>query len=148
GVSANGQTVVGVSDSALGRQAFLWTEGGGMIGLGDLPGSRFFSFAHGVSDDGSVVVGESDSASGLQAFRWTQAGGMVGLGFVPGDVESTAFGVSADGSVIVGRGSTAGPVSHSRAFIWDSTQGMQDLREVLISQGDDLTGWTLIEALD
>ena len=74
-----------------------------MIGLGDLPGRSFDSFAHNVSANGSVVVGISDSASGFEAFRWTKAGGMVGLGFLPGDVESDAFGVSADGSVIVGR---------------------------------------------
>jgi probable HAF family extracellular repeat protein len=147
GVSANGGTVVGVSDSALGRQAFLWTEGGGMIALGDLPGSGFFSFAHGVSEDGSVVVGISHSASGFEAFRW-QADGMVGLGFLPGDVESEAFGVSADGSVIVGRGTTMDPRSDVRAFVWDTTEGMRDLRDVLISQGDDLTGWSLIESLD
>ena len=144
GVSANGRIVVGASDSISGRQAFLWTEEDAMIGLGDLPGRSFDSFAHNVSANGSVVVGISDSASGFEAFRWTQAGGMVGLGFLPGDVESDAFGVSADGSVIVGRSHNPGANERFR----DTIHGMQDLRDVLISQGDDLTGWELIEDRD
>jgi probable HAF family extracellular repeat protein len=119
-----------------------------MIGLWDLPGSGFFSFSHGVSEDGSVVVGISNSASGFEAFRWTQADGMVGLGFLAGGVESEAFGVSADGSVIVGTGTTMDPRSEVRAFVWDTTVGIRDLRGVLISQCDDLTGWSLIESLD
>ena len=45
-------------------EAFRWTTGGGMVGLGDLPGGNFYSDADGVSGDGSVVVGCSDSASG------------------------------------------------------------------------------------
>ena len=147
-VSADGSLVVGVSDSSAGRQAFRWTEAGGMIGLGDLSGGSFFSLAHGVSADGLVVVGISDSALGEQAFRWTQPGGMVGLGFLPGGIESDAFGVSADASIVVGR-DFLGPVGHSasRAFLWDATDGMRDLQEVLIGEGDDLAGWTLLEAL-
>jgi probable HAF family extracellular repeat protein len=147
-VSADGSLVAGVSDSGAGRQAFRWTEAGGMIGLGDLPGGSFFSFAHGVSADGLVVVGISDSASGPEAFRWTQSGGMIGLGFLPGGMESEAFGASADGSVIVGR-DFVGPEGHSepRAFLWDTSEGMRNLTDVLIGQGDNLTGWKLIEAL-
>lgn len=147
-VSADGSLVVGVSDSGAGRQAFRWTEAGGMIGLGDLPGGSFFSSAHGVSADGLVVVGISDSASGAQAFRWTQSGGLIGLGFLPAGMQSEAFGASANGSIVVGR-DLVGPVGHGeeRAFLWDTTEGMRDLKEVLIGQGDDLTGWTLIEAL-
>src|SRR5262249_42234017 len=32
------------------------------------------------------------------------------------------------------------------AFIWDSTNGMRKLRDVLISQGANLAGWTLTQA--
>jgi len=38
GVSANGLVVVGESESTSGTQAFRWTSGGGIVGLGDLPG--------------------------------------------------------------------------------------------------------------
>jgi probable HAF family extracellular repeat protein len=112
-----------------------------MVGLGDFPGGIFFSQANGVSADGSVVVGESSSAAGFEAFRWTEATGMVGLGDLPGgDFSSEALGVSADGSVIVGVSNTA---SGSEAFLWDAANGMRNLRDVLISQGADLSGWNL-----
>ena len=41
GVSADGSVVVGQSSSASGIEAFRWTSGGGMVGLGDLPGGIF-----------------------------------------------------------------------------------------------------------
>jgi probable HAF family extracellular repeat protein len=57
GVSANGLVAVGYSSSSSGYQVFLWTQAGGMMGLGDLAGGLFSSSASGVSADGSVVVG-------------------------------------------------------------------------------------------
>jgi len=143
GVSANGSVVVGVSTSANGtealgwQEAFLWTQGTGMVGLGDLPGGSFWSNVSGVSADGSVVVGQSFGAYGYEAFRWTQETGMVGLGSLPGGLfVSGATGVSADGSVIVGY-SVGGEV-----FVWNTTQGMRSLREILTNDyGLNLTGW-------
>ncbi|MDB9418679.1 PEP-CTERM sorting domain-containing protein [Microcystis aeruginosa] len=143
GVSANGSVVVGNSTSANGievlgwQEAFRWTQGTGMVGLGDLPGGIFWSSAQNVSADGSVVVGQSSGAYGLEAFRWTQGTGMIGLGSLPGGLfVSAATGVSADGSVIVGY-SVGGEV-----FVWNSTQGMRSLREILTNDyGLDLTGW-------
>jgi probable HAF family extracellular repeat protein len=146
GVSANGSVVVGNSTSANGiealgwQEAFRWTQGTGMVGLGDLPGGIFWSSAINVSADGSVVVGQSSGAYGYEAFRWTQGTGMIGLGFLPvgGFSVSAATGVSADGSVVVGH-SGSGEV-----FIWNSTQGMRSLREILTNDyGLNLTGWTL-----
>jgi probable HAF family extracellular repeat protein len=143
GVSANGSVVVGNSTSANGiealgwQEAFRWTQGTGMVGLGDLPGGIFWSSAINVSADGSVVVGQSSGAYGYEAFRWTQETGMVGLGFLPvgGFSVSAATGVSADGSVIVG-------YSRGEVFVWNSTQGMRSLREILTNDyGLDLTGW-------
>ncbi len=114
------------------------------IPLGDLPGGSFSSRATGVSADGSVVVGVGVSASGVEAFRWTAATGLVGLGDLPGgSFFSEALGVSADGSLVVGVGFSA---SGREAFIWDEANGMRSLRDVLIAQGDDLTGWTLLSA--
>ena len=115
-------------------------------GLGDLSGGGFLSQAEGVSGDGSVIVGVSISANGTEAFRWTQAEGMVGLGDLPGgSFSSRADGVSADGSVIVGDGSTTADAI--KPFIWNSSQGMRSLEEVLTNDyGLNLTGWRLFDA--
>lgn len=86
--------VVGNGNDAVGIQTFRWTSGGGMVGLGDMPGGSAFSSPNGgVSADGSVVVGYSDSTAGQQAFRWTSGGGLVGLGDLPGgNFTSIAWG--------------------------------------------------------
>jgi probable HAF family extracellular repeat protein len=120
-ISADGSTVVGESDSASGREAFRWTQSGGMVGLGDLPGGNFKSIARGVSADGSVVVGEGSSTSGQEAFRWTQSGGMVELGVLSGCTNSVAMNVSADGLVVVG---FCGSASGTEPFRWTQSTGM------------------------
>ena len=136
GVNGDGSVVVGQSQSRLlfpppaplySPEAFRWTAGTGMVGLGDLPGGEFDSEAKDVSSDGSVVVGYSTSASGREAFRWTAAGGMVGLGDLPGgEFESLAFAVSGDGSVVVGA-SLYGSFTDVGAFRWTAGGGMVDL---------------------
>ena len=69
---------------------------------------------------------------------------MVGLGdLAGGSFNSRAYGVSADGSAVVGRGSSA---SGTEAFVWDETNGMRGLMQVLMDQGIDMTGWSLTEA--
>lgn len=105
--SGDGRWVVGRGPSSSGWQGFRWSATDGIIGLGDLPGSMFYSEAYGVSDDGNVVVGVSKSGaaggpSNFEAFRWTPEAGMVGMGFMPGHNVSVARGVSADGHVIAG----------------------------------------------
>ena len=132
-VNGDGSVIVGISSSQSPEfelfvapgdgQAFRWTAGSGMVGLGYLPGYSN-SIATGVSADGSVIVGTCTSASNSQAFRWTAASGMVGLGYVPGYVYSGAAGVSADGSVIVG---TAWSLTNSQAFRWTAGSGMVGL---------------------
>jgi probable HAF family extracellular repeat protein len=118
-----------------------------MIGLGDLPGGVFDSFALAVSADGSTVVGRGWGASGEEAFRWTNGGGMVGLGDLPGGdmFESEGLGVSADGATVVGTGyGDSGP----EAFIWDAIHGMRELDVVLadLGLGPALSGWHLTSA--
>jgi hypothetical protein len=81
-----------------------------------------------------------------EAFRWTSDGGMVGLGALEPGGSSVANGVSADGSVVVGAATLCFPYDWYAAFIWDSTNGMRELGQVLTSLGIDLTGWTLDEA--
>jgi probable HAF family extracellular repeat protein len=158
-VSADGSVIVGASigyeliDGRPGGDAFRWTSSEGIITLGNLGFSR--SYANAVSPDGSVVVGSSSilywhagSFSALpEAFRWTEATGMVGLGDLEGggDPYSGSMAVSADGSVVVGWGKSASGVE---AFIWDATNGMRELDQVLTSLGADLTGWQLTDVFD
>jgi probable HAF family extracellular repeat protein len=99
GVSGDGSTIVGRSDSTLGSEAFVWTEGSGIVGLGDLAGGAFNSGAIAASQDGSVIVGYATSESGNENFRWTDTTNMVGLGTAP---FTFTGGVSNDGSVVVG----------------------------------------------
>ncbi len=135
GLSADGSVVVGFSYSGIADpypEAFRWTQAGGMVGLGDLPGTTeaYLSVAHGVSADGQVVVGES-YANGNEAMRWTQAGGMVGLGDLDGGIldnffESRSHAASADGSVVVGRGSSP----NGEAFRWTQVGGLVGLGDL------------------
>jgi len=74
GVSADGLVVVGISDSALGEQAFRWTQPGGMVGLGFLP-RGIESDAFGVSADGSIVVGR-DKRAGSAWTRFERGAGL------------------------------------------------------------------------
>lgn len=146
GVSADGSVVVGQGSVASGSEAFRWTSGGGMVGLGYLAGGGTYGWAFGVSDDGSVVVGQGDNASGYEAFRWTSGTGMVGLGHLAGGgFNSSANGINADGSVIVGSSDSA---SGSGAFRWTQATGMQSLTDLLTTAGVDLTGYVLSTAND
>ena len=84
-----------------------------------------------------MIVG----VSGEEAYYWTQQSGKVSLGDLPGgEFRSEARAVSADGSVIVGRVWTD---KGAEAFIWDATNGMRNLQDVLTGYGLDLTGWQL-----
>ncbi len=103
GISADGTTIVGTSETDDGLTAFRWTEAGGMEPLGDLTGGIWQSSAWGVSADGSAVVGGSRSTNGMEAFRWTSTTGMQPIGdVVGGTFESTLRGISADGTIAVG----------------------------------------------
>src|SRR5262249_45059345 len=89
GLSSDGTTVVGNSESTNGTEAYRWRADTGMVGLGDLPGGSFHSDSHGVSADGQVIVGYgaegTDITNGYYiGFRWTQSGGMTSLQDIPG----------------------------------------------------------------
>jgi probable HAF family extracellular repeat protein len=129
GISADGSVVVGSSQSANGREAFLWTQNEGMKGLGDLPGGPFQSIAFGVSDDGSVIAGQSLSRSDrVEPFRWTETSGILGLGFLPGlQNDGAAWDVSSDGSVIVGSSRSGSDIE---AFRWTEGGEMQGLGDL------------------
>ena len=123
-VSADGNVVVGQSDSDAGRMAFRWAPGAGMAGLGFLPGGGY-STATAVTSDGVIIVGTSEVSSRIEAFRWTEASGIVGLGSLSGAAASSqANGISEDGDVIVGWSETSAGME---AFRWTQTGGMVGL---------------------
>ncbi len=126
-VSSDGSVIVGLGT---GMRAFRWTQAGGVVDLGVLPGhSRAMATA--VSADGQVVVGISSSKFILapypdarpsydieasRAFRWTQATGIQDLNTLltaagvdlKGVTLLSALGLSSDGQTIVGSGIRAG----------------------------------------
>jgi probable HAF family extracellular repeat protein len=127
GLSGDGSTVVGYSNGASGYEAFIWTSGGGMVGLGDLAGYER-SYALAASLDGSTVVGYGADSTIDEAFIWTGSGGMVGLGDLPGgSSNSSATDVSDDGSTVVGYSNGA---SGDEAFIWTGGGGMVGLGDL------------------
>jgi probable HAF family extracellular repeat protein len=142
-VSADGNVIVGWSagwqtpDGPVQTQAVRWVADGAggftVEGLGDLPGGNFLSGARAVSADGTVILGYSESDLGQEAFLWTASGGMQGLGAG----SETLFAMSADGSVIVGGG-----------IIWDTNNGVRNLRQVLTDLGvPGMDNWLGIGAL-
>lgn len=171
-VSVDGSVVVGVGEGELGSEAFRWTESTGIVGLGHLPGGSgsFFSIACAVSADGSVIIGEDTSTGSYQPFIWTAETGMqiipgystnardisgngqvVVLDMDSGSYSNayrwTAVGgeekigngriyaTNWDGSVIVGS-------NNDQAFIWDSENGMRNLKDYLITLSCfGMVGW-------
>jgi probable HAF family extracellular repeat protein len=119
-VSADGNTVAGLSVRDSIPRAFRWREGEGMIDLGSMPEGRDNYYATAISADGSVVVGYDT------AWRWTEATGMVAIGWLPSDnAYSWASGISADGSTIVGASSSY--TAEYEAFRWTANGGMEPL---------------------
>jgi probable HAF family extracellular repeat protein len=130
GTSADGSVVVGFSSTTgASYEAFRWTSGGGMVGLGELPGNvtSFRSAARAVSADGAVITGEA-ATTNYQAYRWTAATGLVSLGTLPGGaVYSVGQALSTDGNVIVGY---ADSPQGTQAFRWTSATGMLPLGDL------------------
>ncbi|MGE0537431.1 MAG: hypothetical protein AB7O68_20850 [Pirellulales bacterium] len=107
GISADGNTVVGYSNTYYGPRAVTWTAANGLTELGALAYQAYYSQTESVSADGSVVAGFSDSNNDGQPFRWTAATGMQPLGSTSslyGFGDNHAYAMTADGMTIVGTG--------------------------------------------
>lgn len=147
-ISGNGLVIVGKSSGFGSTKAFRWTSQTGMTALDDPYGnSPNYAVAYDASYDGSVIVGAAVPASNdrQEAVIWTSAGSAETIGDLPGGgVNARALGVSGDGRYVVGTSETADGM---RAFIWDRTNGMRDLKLVLETEfGLDLSGWILYSA--
>jgi probable HAF family extracellular repeat protein len=153
GINDFGQ-VVGLSQTATGLHAFVWTPStpngsdGTMTDLGDLPGGQDFSEANAINGTG-VVVGTSYSARGYQGFRWTPASPnapegtmqvLTPLGAAEG-ANGFAFGVN-DAGWIVGRSESI-TTDDVMATLWTPDGTPYDLNSLVVEGGD---GWELIEA--
>lgn len=118
-ITPDASVIVGYSYSHAGGnwQAFRY-EGASLLGLDDLAGGGFESYAWAIDPAGTVIVGSGTSASGVEAARWDNLV-VSGLGdFAGGTFSSTAFDVSIDGSVVVGFGTTA---AGEQAFRWKNS---------------------------
>ena len=148
GVAADGQTVVGWSETSPNRyaHAFRWTPTGGIQDLGVTNGTE--SIAEAISGNGVVIVGQARDSQGFwRAFRWMGSLGMRDMGTLGGPM-SVAFDASADGSVIVGMSLINSGSSSNRAFRWTAARGMRDLKQELLNAGvTAVQNWTLETAV-
>jgi len=133
-ISADGSTVVGDSYSASGREAFRWTQGSGLYGLGLIPVENAYSSASSVSGDGGYVTGDirTQNYAG-EAFLWSEPNGFLFLGALVEPLDShwsEATGVSDDGSIVVGTSLTDDPTPAQVAFRWTAIDGMQALGDL------------------
>lgn len=150
-VSADGNYLAGVStsgrDISVDHEAFRWSLGAGMEGLGTINGPSSHSEARAVSRGGRVVVGVDEffppvagpSSSplpfnGRRAFRYTDEGGMEDLGVLPDYQTSEAVDVSSNGQIVVGNSERyltsfvfPGPTDLVQPFRWTEESGMVGL---------------------
>lgn len=140
-ISADGQTVVGVSQGLDNLDAFVWTPTTGMSALPPLPGA-VYGEAYGLNSDASIIVG----ASGAQPHGVMWLGGEItDLGVPNGYFRSWARGVSDDGAVVVGQLESNEFVF--TAAIWTTETGWQPLAQYLNSIGATVpAGVSLFEA--
>ena len=126
GVSTDGSTVVGYSDTATGPLGFSWTNGVRST-LGDLFGGSTYSAAVACSANGQIVAGWSENAAGLQSVRFVNFQ-PISIGDLPGSiVHGCATGVSFDGTTIVGWSESG---QGRRAYTWTESAGMLPLEDL------------------
>ena len=136
GLSDDGSVVVGYSEysvDGIDREAFLWSEETGMIGLGRL--DFRFSKATDASADGSTVAGYVDFPGPRQAFRWTQSDGIEIIG------SGRTGTVSPDGSIIFAW-------DQNGDYMWSEETGRQPVTEppsegpaILLREGNTYSLW-------
>lgn len=128
-INGDGSVIVGAYEASgtsnSDGEAFIWTESGGLRGLGwASPGHTGFSQANAVSHDGSTVVGYSIGIQTSGAFVWTEAGGMRLLTQPPlADTTSSASYVSSNNRFVGGWCNDPSPLVTRGPAIWDLQTG-------------------------
>ena len=125
---------VGASDTGSGLHAILWPAGAAAQDLGTLRGDTT-SEAVSVNARGDIVGYSADASGARRATLWQAAGGILDLGTLPGGDFSQALGINDRGDVVGMSTSNFG----SRAFIWTSTAGLQDLNDLIAPSSFVLT---------
>ena len=118
GVNANGTAAAGSTDTINSSdRAIRWSNLGGTVSMGLLPGGTFNTYAQAIDASGTILAGFGDSGSS-RAFRWTTTGGYQILPLIPGTGSfNLAWAISQNGAIVVG---TSGSSALARAFLWNS----------------------------
>ncbi len=148
-ISSDGQTLVGESLNTEGSlEAYIWTPMTGMVGLG-IPDEFDWSGATGISSNGYHVAGvlyEGSLGIYWNSFYWSEEVGMIHIPTPDGYNSLEPGAISDDGTVfgtaVIARG------TNQDAILWDQTNGLQYLHEILEANDIDLLGWQLMGITD
>lgn len=118
GISPDGTFATGFSNGPSGREGFVWSASGGMVGLGDLAGGNSDSIAVSSSEYAQTIVGLGFDATGKRAVIWSPGhfGPIASTDLPGGAVDASGRDVSGDGSIRVGQASSALGLE---AFYWN-----------------------------
>jgi uncharacterized membrane protein len=115
-LSGDGNVIVGPGPH--GQGAYRWTPSS--VDELAMPSGATFIFAGAITTDGSMIVGRLDINNTVAGIIWN------GTEVISGNGMPYLSAVSGDGSVIV---------AYHPAGIWDRTQGVRDLRQLLNAKG-------------
>lgn len=114
-ISADGSVLAGVWN----LEGFVWTEAGGVVSLGALPGSLGgdTTSPNAIAAGGALILGGSGGFGASTAFAWTAATGMrpladllvaSGITLPDGYALTNVLAASSDGTVLLGTAMTPG----------------------------------------
>ena len=146
GINASGD-IVGNSIHSGAYRAVYWESGSTMGEL--LPQIDYlsgeWSFAEDITTDGSMIAGYGQTGNGFPPVVWAEGGGdwdVVILGSL-GRVDGKALAINSQG-VAVGECMIGYDSDDYHAFVWDETNGMRDLNDLVSMPA----GWVLQRATD
>jgi probable HAF family extracellular repeat protein len=141
--SLGADVIAGYHQNSQRYMGYRWTESGGYVDLGDLPGGSNSTLALDMSWDGNTIVGTGNygffpgTPLHGEGFVWTAAGGIRSVGFLKGGTVSQALAVTADGRITVG---VADDPNGGYAFTWTEQGGMSLLPDLPGGTTDAIAG--------